>query len=94
VEPGKQTLPDGAQLDLPPICFAELGHDKSKKTILIYGHLDVQPALKSDGWDTEPFVLTEVDGKLYGRGSTDDKVNVWGGVQELFDTELLTFNST
>ncbi|KAF6019097.1 CNDP2 [Bugula neritina] len=73
VEPGKQTLPDGAQLDLPPICFAELGHDKSKKTILIYGHLDVQPALKSDGWDTEPFVLTEVDGKLYGRGSTDDK---------------------
>ena len=30
--------------------------------------------LQEDGWDTEPFVLTEVDGKLYGRGSTDDKV--------------------
>ena len=29
--------------------------------------------LKSDGWDTEPFTLTEVNGKLYGRGSTDDK---------------------
>lgn len=74
IEPGKQTLPDGTQLDIPPICFGELGHDKSKKTILVYGHLDVQPALKSDGWDTEPFVLTEKDGKLYGRGSTDDKV--------------------
>eukprot|EP01083_Nonionella_stella_P312794 1120155_1 len=35
--------------------------------------IDVQPAKKEDGWDTEPFVLTEKDGKLYGRGSTYDK---------------------
>lgn len=33
---------------------------------------------QSDGWDTEPFVLTEKDGKLYGRGSTDDKGPVLG----------------
>lgn len=39
----------------------------------MYGHLDVQPALVEDGWDTDPFVLTEIDSKLYGRGSTDDK---------------------
>lgn len=39
----------------------------------MYGHLDVQPALLSDGWDTEPFSLTEKDGKLYGRGAADDK---------------------
>ena len=48
--------------------------DATKKTLLVYGHLDVQPAAKEDGWDTDPWVLTEKDGKLYGRGSTDDKV--------------------
>ena len=47
--------------------------DPKKKTVCVYGHLDVQPASKEDGWDTEPFVLTEKDDKLYGRGSTDDK---------------------
>lgn len=39
----------------------------------MYGHLDVQPAQLSDGWDTEPFELTLKNGKLYGRGSSDDK---------------------
>lgn len=40
--------------------------------------MDVQPALKSDGWETEPFELVERDGKLFGRGSTDDKGPVLG----------------
>ena len=71
---GMQTLPDGSKIPLPPLVFGNLGDDPKKKTVLIYGHLDVQPALKGDGWNTEPFVLTEVDGKLYGRGATDDKV--------------------
>ena len=53
--------------------FANLGADPKKKTVLVYGHLDVQPAALNDGWDSEPFILTERDGKLYGRGSTDDK---------------------
>ena len=34
--------------------------------------------MQDDGWDTDPFVLTEVDGKLFGRGSTDDKGPVLG----------------
>jgi len=70
---GKQTLPDGSEIPLPPVLFGSLGSDPKKKTVLIYGHLDVQPALMKDGWDTEPFTLTEKDGKLFGRGSTDDK---------------------
>ena len=71
---GVQTFQDGRQADFPPIILSRLGTDPSKKTLLIYGHLDVQPAKLEDGWDSEPFVLQERDGKLYGRGSTDDKV--------------------
>lgn len=62
-----------AERPLPPILLGEFHVDPSKKTVCVYGHLDVQPAKIEDGWDTDPFVLTEKDGKLYGRGSTDDK---------------------
>ena len=58
---------------LPPILMGEFHVDPAKKTVCVYGHLDVQPAKKEDGWDTDPFVLTEKDGKLFGRGSSDDK---------------------
>ena len=37
----------------------------------ITGHLDIVPV--GDGWNSDPFVLTEVDGNLYGRGVSDDK---------------------
>ena len=58
---------------LPPILIANFGIDPAKKTVCLYGHLDVQPAAKEDGWHSDPFVLTERDEKLFGRGSTDDK---------------------
>ncbi|XP_041932691.1 cytosolic non-specific dipeptidase-like isoform X2 [Alosa sapidissima] len=73
VDIGKQELADGQEIPLPPIILGRLGSDPGKKTVCIYGHLDVQPANIDDGWDTEPFKLVEKDGKLYGRGSTDDK---------------------
>lgn len=60
-------------MDLPPVLLGRYGSDPKKKTVLVYGHYDVQPAMKSDGWATDPFTLVEKDGKLYGRGSTDDK---------------------
>ncbi|XP_058790624.1 cytosolic non-specific dipeptidase [Phymastichus coffea] len=72
-ELGTQKLLNGNEIPLPPALLGSLGNDPKKKTVLIYGHLDVQPALKEDGWDTEPFELVEKDDKLYGRGSTDDK---------------------
>lgn len=74
---GKQ--PHKEHLDLPPVVIARYGNDKTKKTILVYGHYDVQPALKEDGWATEPFELTIDDkDRMYGRGSTDDKGPVLG----------------
>ncbi|CAB1421586.1 unnamed protein product, partial [Pleuronectes platessa] len=73
VDMGKQTLPSGKEIPLPPVILGHLGSDPGKKTVCIYGHLDVQPAKLDDGWDTEPFTLVEKAGKLYGRGSTDDK---------------------
>lgn len=78
VDIGMQTLPDGSKLKLPNVVMGTYGNDPAKKTVVIYGHLDVQPALKEDGWDTEPFVLTERNGKLYGRGASDDKGPILG----------------
>ncbi|KIH57899.1 hypothetical protein ANCDUO_11906, partial [Ancylostoma duodenale] len=46
IENGKQKLQNGKTIDLPPILFGVLGNDPNKKTVLVYGHLDVQPAAK------------------------------------------------
>ena len=45
-ELGTQTLEDGTQLPLPPVLLGQIGDDPQKKTLLMYGHLDVQPAKK------------------------------------------------
>lgn len=42
VDLGKQEL-DGQVLDLPPAILGKIGNDPAKKTVLIYGHFDVQP---------------------------------------------------
>lgn len=76
--------PDG--LKLPPVIVGRIGTDPKKKTVLVYGHLDVQPARKEDGWKYDPFTLTVENGseRMYGRGSTDDKgpVMAWLNVLE------------
>ncbi|KAF2493227.1 CNDP dipeptidase [Lophium mytilinum] len=81
-ELGKQ--PHKEHLDLPPVVVARYGNDSKKRTILVYGHYDVQPAGMEDGWATEPFTLTVDDkGRMYGRGSTDDKGPVLGWLNSI-----------
>ncbi|KAF8639234.1 hypothetical protein AX17_001719 [Amanita inopinata Kibby_2008] len=76
---------DGQELSLPPAILGKIGDDQNKKTVLIYGHFDVQPANKSDGWETEPFTLTihPTNGQLIGRGSSDDKGPILGWLNVL-----------
>src|ERR1700733_1059504 len=50
--------------------------DPDAQRVLVYGHHDVQPASLDDGWDHEPFAPQERDGKIFGRGASDDKGQV------------------
>ncbi|XP_031444899.1 beta-Ala-His dipeptidase isoform X1 [Phasianus colchicus] len=83
---GSQQLLNGQHLPLPPVVLGELGRDPQNLTICFYGHVDVQPAKKEDGWKTDPYTLTEINGNLYGRGATDNKgpVLAWINAVETF----------
>ena len=70
---GMQTFSDGTQAKLPPVIMGQLGNCLDKKTLLVYGHVDVQPAKKSDGWNSDPFVMRRENKRIYGRGVSDDK---------------------
>jgi acetylornithine deacetylase/succinyl-diaminopimelate desuccinylase-like protein len=45
-------------------------------TVLVYGHVDVQPPDPIEAWDSPPFVLTNRSGRWYGRGVSDDKASM------------------
>ena len=56
---GQQKLSDGRRINLPPVVLAQLGSDPAKKTICMYGHLDVQPAAKVHHNTQESVVITD-----------------------------------
>jgi acetylornithine deacetylase/succinyl-diaminopimelate desuccinylase-like protein len=61
-----------------PAVFAQWdSDDPGAPTVLVYGHHDVQPAAREDGWHTDPFEPRIIDGRMYGRGAADDKGQVF-----------------
>ncbi|MGW7364776.1 dipeptidase [Streptomyces sp. NPDC054841] len=66
------------ETDGAPAVFAEWpSGDPDAPTVLVYGHHDVQPAAREDGWHTDPFEPVVKDGRMYGRGAADDKGQVF-----------------
>ncbi|CEG27325.1 dipeptidase [Bacillus sp. B-jedd] len=60
-----------------PLVYAEWLKAPGKPTVLFYGHYDVQPVDPVELWDSPPFEAEVRDNKLYARGSSDDKGQVF-----------------
>jgi acetylornithine deacetylase/succinyl-diaminopimelate desuccinylase-like protein len=60
-----------------PVVFGEWHHAAGKPTVLIYGHFDTMPGEPFDLWDNPPFEPEIRDDRIYARGATDDKGNMF-----------------
>ncbi len=66
-----------------PLVYAEKIIDRSLPTVLVYGHYDVQPADPLELWETPPFEPTLREGKIYARGASDDKGQIYMHIKVL-----------
>jgi acetylornithine deacetylase/succinyl-diaminopimelate desuccinylase-like protein len=74
-----------------PVVYGEKIFDASKPTVLVYGHYDVQPADPLELWNSGPFDPVIKDGKIFARGSCDDKGQFYMHVKAL---ETMTKTNT
>ncbi len=72
-----------------PVVYAEKMIDPSKPTVLVYGHYDVQPPDPLELWNSGPFDPVIKDGRIYARGSCDDKGQFYMHVKA-FETMVRT----
>ena len=78
-----------------PAVFGEKIIDPAKPTVLVYGHYDVQPPEPLELWKNPPFEPTIIDGKIFARGSADDKGQFYMHVkalETLCKTDSMTTN--
>ena len=76
-----------------PVVLGEWrGAGADAPTVLVYGHYDVQPPEPLELWDSPPFAPTERDGRIYARGSADDKGQLYMHVKAL-EAHLATSGS-
>ena len=68
-----RSMPTGGH----PVVYGEWLHAPGKPTLLIYGHFDTQPVDPLDLWNHPPFEPHIQDGRIYARGATDDKGNLF-----------------
>jgi acetylornithine deacetylase/succinyl-diaminopimelate desuccinylase-like protein len=71
-----------------PIVLAKNRHEAGRKTVLVYGHYDVQPPEPMELWSSPPFEptvrKTETGGDaVYARGAVDDKGQVWAHLEAI-----------
>ncbi len=71
-----------------PIVWATNEHRAGRRTVLIYGHYDVQPPDPFELWDSPPFTPALRDGVIFARGSADNKGPIFAhilGLQEMLE---------
>lgn len=73
-----------------PVVWAKNKHQPGRKTVMIYGHYDVQPPDPLQLWDSPPFEPVSKNGYVFARGATDNKGQIIAhifGIQETLEKE-------
>jgi acetylornithine deacetylase/succinyl-diaminopimelate desuccinylase-like protein len=69
-----------------PVVVAATARDPKKRTVLIYGHYDVQPPEPLEGWTTPPFDPRIDEGRIYARGAADNKGQILAHILGVAET--------